>query len=521
MLNYWWVTRPKRRLTSIPEVLAAFSSVALNASWEGARDLHLLFEEELENSGLKKVGDRRDRRGSGGRTYQAWLFSLGLVFTHEASGRVHLTLAGEAIMEGKSPVEVLKHQVLRYQFPSPFSIATNKKNRLHERFKIRPFVFLLRLLCDERVEWLTQEEIAKVVMVEADSESEECYNRVTTRLWDFRERKDLALPSDFFERYAPSSGKVNENAPYAHLLDVANTIVNWLEYTQLVYRDEGTIKLLPEKIEEARLIVATCPSFIERPEEREFFQRKYGLDPWRRKDTRNLSATPTVTAKNIEKQKVKQAFISLSIKRPIGKITVDLVEQIAEQTGVNKKRVEDVLNSLYPKGAIGGFMTEYFEMAFKGQDEAIHFEEATTAIFRDIFGFQAQHIGQVGGRPTPDILLLSDEDNYQAIIDNKAYGRYSLNNDHYNRMAYNYIGNLTSYSLDARKLAFFSYIAGGFAPQFNAQVKRLAEQTGVHGSGMTVSNMIRLIEKQQTTSYTHRRLREIFSLDRQIALTDI
>ena len=146
MLNYWWVTRPKRRLTSIPEVLAAFSSVALNASWEGARDLHLLFEEELEKSGLKKVGERRDRRGSGGRTYQAWLFSLGLVFTHEATGRVYLTLAGEAIMEGRSPVEVLRRQVLRYQFPSPFSIATNKKNRLHERFKIRPFVFLLRLL---------------------------------------------------------------------------------------------------------------------------------------------------------------------------------------------------------------------------------------------------------------------------------------------------------------------------------------------------------------------------------------
>ena len=28
MLNYWWVTRPKRKLNSIPEVLAAFAEYA-------------------------------------------------------------------------------------------------------------------------------------------------------------------------------------------------------------------------------------------------------------------------------------------------------------------------------------------------------------------------------------------------------------------------------------------------------------------------------------------------------------
>ena len=33
MLNYWWVTRPKRRLDSIPEVLAAFADISLNQEW--------------------------------------------------------------------------------------------------------------------------------------------------------------------------------------------------------------------------------------------------------------------------------------------------------------------------------------------------------------------------------------------------------------------------------------------------------------------------------------------------------
>jgi len=34
-----------------------------------------------------------------------------------------LTLAGEAILNGDSPVEVLKNQVLKYQFPSAFSVG--------------------------------------------------------------------------------------------------------------------------------------------------------------------------------------------------------------------------------------------------------------------------------------------------------------------------------------------------------------------------------------------------------------
>ena len=111
-LNYWWVTRPKRKLNSIPEVLAAFSNVALSVRWSASRNVHILFEEELERDGLKRVGERRDHSGSGGRTYQAWLSSLGLIFIQESTGTPFLTLAGESILSGKSPVEILKNQVL-------------------------------------------------------------------------------------------------------------------------------------------------------------------------------------------------------------------------------------------------------------------------------------------------------------------------------------------------------------------------------------------------------------------------
>ena len=64
MLNYWWVTRPKRKLDSIPDILACFAEVSLNCEWQGNVYTHLAFEDALEKHGLKRVGERKDQRGS-------------------------------------------------------------------------------------------------------------------------------------------------------------------------------------------------------------------------------------------------------------------------------------------------------------------------------------------------------------------------------------------------------------------------------------------------------------------------
>lgn len=522
MINYWWVTRPKRKLNSIPEILAVFSTVSLDARWQGSIDLHIAFEDGLEKAGLKRVGERRDARGSGGRTYAAWLASLGLIFTQESTSKSYLTLAGETIMQGGSPVDVLKNQVLKYQFPSPFSLSpATSKTRVTERFKIRPFRFLLRLLDDERIGYLTNEEIAKIVIVEAENETDKCFEYIVSRITAFRGFGDSILDKDFFTKYAPSSGKVNPDHPYSHLLDTANTMANWLEYTQYIYREEGgKIGLLDEKKEEVKAFLNTKSPFIDRPEQQEYFQRKYGLDPWHQKDTRNLANTKTITSRMIDVQRIKQAFIALSIHKPIRKIDAAICDYIVSVTGVDSKLVESVLNETYPKGALGGFMTEYFEMAFKGTEEAIEFEKATTNLFQDVFGFNAIHLGQTGSKSTPDILLLSDSEGYQAIVDNKAYHKYSISGDHRNRMIHNYIDNISNYSSFTQPIGFFSYVAGGFGNQIDRQIQDIADATGVHGSGITVSNMIELVKKQDMEPMDHAQIRTLFGVDRQIRITD-
>lgn len=520
MLNYWWVTRPKRKLDSVPEVLTVFADMSLNQEWEGQRDTHIRYEDALEEAGLKRVGSRRDQGGSGGRTYAAWLESLGLIFKQENKGSIKLTLAGEAIMNGDSPVAILKNQVLKYQFPSSFSLNV----KVSPRFHIRPFRFLMKLMMDDRIQYLTQDEIAKVCIVDAENETDKCYEYVVNKIIQFRNEGDKCLDPDFFVNYKPSRGECNPDHPFSHLQDVANTIINWLEYTQLAKRDEDRhFVILPEKEEEVRGILNENPSFINSPEDHEKFQRRYGLDPKHRKDTRNLEATKTITDKIIAEQKIKNAYIKASIKKPITGISISLIEDIANETGIGLSMVEDTLKKNYPHGSIGAFMSSYFEMAFKGTEEAVDFEKATTDLFRDVFKYNAIHLGQTGSLSAPDILLLSDSDGYQSIIDNKAYSKYSITGDHHNRMVHNYIEKVSNYSQSTYPIGFFSYIAGGFGKTIDKQIQSEVEESGIHGSGITVSTFINMIENQTsgTKTYSHKELRDIFSLDRQIRLSDI
>ncbi|SFQ09366.1 Restriction endonuclease FokI, C terminal [Lachnospiraceae bacterium XBB1006] len=512
--NYWWVTRPKRKLNTIPEILSVFASAALEHQWDGSRNLHVQFENELERAGLKRVGTRRDGTGSGGRTYAAWLRSLGLICQETTTNQVFLTLAGEAIVEGKSPVAVLKKQVLNYQFPSQFSMSVG----VDERFRIKPFRFLLKLLMDERLGYLSSDEVGKIIITEAETDKD--YEKMVERVIAYRNFGDDILGEDFFSKYIPEVNPESAD-PYQKLKDIANTMFNWLEYTQLVGRDTGTIFIPEEKKKEVSKIIEEKSPLILNPDDKETFQRKYGIDPWHRKDTRNLIATKTISSRNIEMQRIKNAMMIIAATRPIVSIDTTIVENVVETTGSERNLVEHTLLEAFPHGLMGGFLANYYEMAFKGTEEAIEFEKATTEIFRASFGYNAVHLGQTGAKSAPDVLLLSDSEGYQAIIDNKAYSKYSITGDHHNRMVHNYVEKIGNYSNSRYPIGFFTYIAGGFISTIDKQIAAEVAEANVHGSGITVATFIKMIEKNSEQPYSQKTLRELFSLDREIKLVDI
>ena len=515
-LDYWWVTRPKRRLNAIPEELAAFASVALNQRWRGNRELHLAFEEALESSAIKRVGERRDQSGSGGRTHAAWLASLGLWF--EKDNSVFLTLAGESLLEGKSAFDILKKQALCYQFPSAYSASLPQP--VSPRFKIRPLLFLLKLLIDDRLAYLTQDEIASIVIFDAENESDQCYERVVRKILRFRNDGAKVFPPDFLAMLSANAAKFK---------DIANTLINWLDYTRLVYRDKplgrnssskSTVKIAPESFLEVEALLNRPPRFISSHDEFVNFQRKYGVDPWRQKDTRNLLYTGIIDSRTIEKNRVLKEFFKYASLHPVCRIDAQVVNAISESASTNLAFTERVLSEAYPHGAIGGFLTEYRDMAFQGRENAINFEKATATIFHDVFEYNARHIGQSGSASTPDVLVISDSEGYQAIVDCKAYASYTISGDHRNRMIHNYLKGVSNYSASPYPLAFFTYISGGFGTSFDRQLQDVVAEATIPGSGISVTNFISLIEKRQQSHYSHQTLRSLFSLNRQIIQAD-
>lgn len=520
MINYWWVTRPKRKLNTIPEILATVSEATLNAVWSGERRRHLMLEESLEKEGLKREGSRRDQTGGGARTYLALLKSLGLMFEEKKTQRIYPTMAGEAILNGANPVDILTYQVLKYQFPSSFSIS--KSVQVSARFHIHPFIFLLRLLRDDRVGDLSQEEIAKVVIVQAEDNSDTCFEKVVKQILAFRNKGNASLETDFAVKYAPSKGGRDDD-PFGHLNDVANTIINWLDYTRLISREKSNIFIPENKIDFVEMMLATPPKLIERPEEHEIFQRKYGLITGKKKDSRNLIETASITSNVIEEARIKRAIIAESLKTPITTIDSTIIKTIESLTGCNTKIIEDTLYKMYKggtSGALDTFLTGYREMAFAGRDNATNFEKSTKEIMEKIFGYKAKHVGPIG--LTPDVLVISDSEGLQGIFDNKAYARYSITNDHHNRMVQNYIKGISQYNDGCEyQLSFFSYIAGGFKDTIDSQLSMVTKESSIPGSAITVDNFIHLIKEQQRKPKTHADLNRIFSIGREVRISDL
>ena len=69
-------------------------------------------------------------------------------------------------------------------------------------------------------------------------------------------------------------------------------------------------------------------------------------------------------------------------------------------------------------------------------------------------------------------------------------------------------------------LAFFTYIAGSFGNNINSQIAAIQKDTGVNGSAMPVDLFINLAQDYAEKGYDHEFLRNIFSVNREVSVSD-
>lgn len=521
-MNSWMVPKNKRTLYHVPDTLFLFISKMGGQDWAGDRSIQRRFEEMLEESGLKAEGQPYDPNSGGARTYKAQLECLGLLFFDDKTSpnMYRPTLAGEEILEGENPWPILRWQLLKFQYPSPYSLGSNVK--INPEFKIRPFYFLLKLLNDDEVGHLSQEEVAKIVIVYG--KTEDSYDDAKQMVLNHREKQDKILPDSFMQdSSAPRIKGHDIQDRFSYLKDKANIFFNYLESTRLVIRPDtkNKIEINPDMRCLLQEFERSGNSFIDCPEDQYRFQRKYGLPPEKNKDTRKFEGG-VVTKESIKERSVMKTFYENARSNLVLTIDDDIIDHISDETSVNRQEVAKILEKKRPQG-LDYFEERYLDMASKGREESKEFERATAEIFETAFNYISKHIGDVSPQDrkggNPDVVIVSKDARYCAIIDAKAYLRYSISNDHHNRMVNNYIPNYEEH-VDDEALGFFLYVSGGFSRNFSTQVEELAEESGVDGAGISAQSLLNLARLANEGTLDHSDLKKVFTRNEEITVHD-
>lgn len=516
MINNWHVPRNKRKLYPVVDILSLFTLQNLGDVWEHDVRRQLSFETELERYGIKREGQRRDRRAGGARTYESWLYNLGLTFVDTKEKVVRTTIAGEALLSGQPPVPIITEQLMKMQYPSAYSIR--RRVNINYRFQIRPFRFLLKLLADERIQTLGKDEIGRFVITNGENESDLCFEAVVDSILNYRLLGDSVLPDNFEVLYTSSTtGIRSRKATISYLEDIANTFINYLEYTQLISRgDKGEVFISDEGIARVKGILndgTTIKSLDpNHPYGIENFQRNFGLPPGRNKDSRNFGGQ-TITDAMYREKRIRSDLLHIASIRPIRSMTAILIREIAGNTGYTTKQVEEALESFNPD-TFSAFEASYLNMAVSGTELATEFEIATKGVFQQL-GFESHHVGN--NALHPDVFVISPID-YSGIIDTKAYRAYTISNDHKNRMVKNYI---PTYQEKDNSLSFFMYVAHGFGKNINQQIQKVATESNVNGSVITAKNLIRLLQRHLTKPINHTLLKRMFTGNSRIGIQQI
>ena len=563
--NTWWVTRPRRYLDPIPEAIKIFANY-VGEEWITGAAVQLDFENELVKAGLKGTGGKRNKRGSGARTWAAWLRMWGLWFREHQTRIVQLTLCAEALVKGQNPLPLLTKQVVTFQYPAPYFLEGRAS--IDPQFHIHPYRFVLELLLNEEIKALTEEELARIIIF---TKSRDELSDKIKAIQDFRKKTVISEVLSLYYKYSNEmyglerrirkiigiDKNIEENIIDAIARDtgcsrntveaiivgeskfekgfgtageresIANTIVNHLEYTQLIERRRGTESCFYVKDKEAVLeIFGRYPkrfipvhrrlNFLETEE---LFQRQYGLDLFRRKDTRKLTRVPVVARGELAKRKIIRMYEAIQAHKPITHLSAELFSEISQRTGCPVEEVESIISTEVPPPALEPFERRFLELSISGLKGWIEFQEVATNLFgQEGFGFIAKNISQEGREP--DILIIAIiDDEYVAIIDVKAQPRFSLP---VRPKMCEYVERYKKYDYQGRTLdlAFYLYLAGGFKGTMNI-AKKISCITGVRGSYITADNIVRMLRKHKQSPISQRKFRELFSVDREVTVSDI
>jgi hypothetical protein len=521
----WMFQRNKRKIYpwQISQMLSMIHMQLENDTWSGNQDIQNQFTKNLEKFKLKKTGEQYDSKSGGARTYFSQLESLGLLFTKKDKS-TWLTIAGEDLIEAKhAPAEIMRTQLLNYQYPSIYS--KNQNVKIHPDIKVKPFIFVLELLLDSEINYLTDLELIIPVTY---GHNFKCFDLCKQKILTFRETGNLLSVIDNPDKdlyTIKTKGRSAENG-LKDFKDIANTCKNFLESVSLVIsekvkgsRNKRIIVndgVLPEIIK----AIANKNKFIT-VDNKVSFQRKYGA--WNRtKDTRRL-----VRLSDDEKISRGEPIIHALFAEYAGKnLVLDIPEDFVEEAmnhGFDKKLILKTIEP-YMINTLSLFEQKFMELSVGGAKKATEFEKAVKKLFEERLHYKATHTGQryrrgkTGG--FSDIFVQELSGRFCAIIDTKASPKYNISSQDYHTMTHSYIPSINEINeYENEDFAFCAYVAGGFKDSMNNRVNELSLESGHNFAAIKAYDLLKLCQKKPLAK-KQEKITDIFKTKKLLTVSD-
>lgn len=523
----WWVTRPTRDLHDIEKSFKCFAKIADGQQWRGNRELHERFE--VENPVKTTNAGRYGSRGSGGRTWAAWLRSWGLWYEAE---RVILTGAGELIANSSSPNDVRKqiiHQIMTFQILSAYHV----KLKLDSDFKIFPFRFMLKLLLDEDVKFLHLDEIA-LFLLQVKQPGE--YASVVTKILDWRKntgdpdtKKRLlkTMYKEHMSEYKDSKGRTNnlEKRYKEKIKNVARTLAFNISYmTEINYdRKSSTIsirrgsKKATEKIfnEYDKEPFCTLYEYSEAT-----FARRFGM----RFNRLKASSKDTQPMTQSKKQYDRIAEAVTKLRQEGDVVESDLPTRVQGITNdpidVIRKILAENPDLDQPTDDDSPFRQHYLECASDGQKHA-EFERLTRKIITNI-GFVVNKRKISNTTREIDGLILNRSAGMSGLLECKGGKKYAFPVGDCDKMKHTYIKNFKKEKIDGivYNLDFFVYVVGASASGLD-NFNDIIQGTGVRGAVIYARDLLKMHDAVKAGDASPIEAWNLFRSNKHITIADL
>lgn len=471
--------------------------LAFGESVYADQDAQNLFTRIIKDQGLVRPGTTRDKNSGGARTYYSLLEALGLVF--RSGKHVRLTLAGQELMnQFSAPAEIIQKLVLRVQYPSPYSSGAGVK--IDTSVRVKPFVFLLRLINDPDLEYLTDHEIQIPVIFGTSNQSFDLCRQKIVSLRQGHTIESLIDSPDILWTTRTAGQSISDRLP--DILDIANTVRNVLSSVGLITGDgtedsNGRSKFFINKNFQYQVddAIANASDFLPLTNE-ESFQRKFGTIH-RQKDTRNLELVPPRDAQRDTILALWQGEVG---NKPVSELSDEFVRHLEVGYGIPKQKTRIVIEPLLSK-ALSEFESTVIAYSCGGTSTAKKFEQAIIGLISHMTNLDVVGTGQKkrkdGGYA--DGIILNRPLNTCGLFDCKAIAFYSFPSDDRLKAIGNYIPNYGELAPNEYRLAFFMYVVGGFSQSAGTGHTLLADKAPVAITGVDVKTLLQMAKTMSPT----------------------